>query len=425
MDGVAAELVRRLGMVVSDDPRPGPVGPATAAAHAMISVDGETVRGFGAGRTPERARTVAVWECVERWAQFGRSAAEASGSSYPAHVTRDSYAALGEVAIHPSDLGLYAQAQYRRPDFGLAAFDERAPLEWLPVNELVTGAQRLVPVEFLHPHAPLRRPALVAETSSGSAAYPDPDRARLAALCEVVERDAAMLLWHRRPAARVVPLGELPDRAGRAMTDLARAGYVGRVARIDQDVAVPTVLAIALRGRSFRYGLGTHPDPDTATEHAVVELGRGLRAGTRPDRYTHLPLDQVRRPAQHRALYDDGPLHDVLRTFLADTLVSGVRPRRAGPGPAVGDVERPGVDELPADPLDAVLGALGRHGLAGYSYDLTPPELADCGVSVVRVLVPGLIPLSFGYRRLRLGCRRLVGGTAPGRLSTLLPHFMG
>ncbi|MGI5148109.1 YcaO-like family protein [Plantactinospora sp. CA-294935] len=396
-----AELVRRLGMVVSDGTRTGPVRPAAATAHARIAVGGQVVDGFGAAPTPAHARLVAALECAERWAQFGRCAAS---------VTRDSYAGLGDVALYPPDLGLYAPAQYRQPGFGLAAFDARAPLEWLPVADLVTGARRLVPVEFVHPRAPLGRPALVAETSSGSAAHTEPGRARLAALCEVVERDAAMLLWHRRPAAPVVPLGELPEAAARAMAELARTGYVGRVARVDRDIAVPTFLAIALRGRAFRYGLGTHPDPDAAAEHAVVELGSALRPGARTGRYPHLPLDQVRRAEQHAALYDDGPLHDVLRAFLADTLVSGTGRSRPGPSPG--------------HALDTVLGVLGGNGLSGYSCDLTPPELADCGISVVRVLVPGLIPLSFGYRRLRLGCARLVGDTAPGRFSTLLPHFM-
>ena len=50
--------------------------------------------------------------------------------------------------------------------------------------------------------------------------------------------------------------------------------------------------------------------------------------------------------------------------------------------------------------------------------------LTQTGVVVVRVLVPGLIPIHFGYDNVRLGCARLCARNTPGRLSTLLPHFI-
>jgi ribosomal protein S12 methylthiotransferase accessory factor len=387
-------------MVVACDPRPSPVRTAAAAAHARLVTGGVVIDGFGAAPEPEQARLVAVMECAERWAQFGRSDAPA---------VHDSYAALAGPAVCPLDFGLYAPFQYRQPDFGLAGFDERALLEWVQVTDVATGERRLVPVEFVYPRAPLSRAPLVAETSSGSAAHTDPGRATVAALCEVVERDAAMVLWYRRPLSPVLPVRSLPDPVAGDLAGVSRAGFVVSAARIDHDVAVPTFLVIALRGRSFGYGLGTHPDPAVALEHAVTELGYGIRTG---DRYAHLPLGQVRRPEHHRALYDGGPLHDAVRSFLAATLARDPV-QVAWPVPD------------PADPLGAVLGALSARGLAAYSYDLTPAELADCGLHVVRVLVPGLVPVSFGYDRLRLGCRRLTGDTAPGRLSTLLPHFFG
>ena len=338
-------------------------------------------------------------ECAERWAQFGRTTKP---------VVRDCAAALGSVALDPRVFGLYASHQYERPDSDLVPFDPQAPWDWLSVEDVATGAQRLVPVEFVHPRARRQRPQLVAETSSGTAISFDAGHAVEAAICEVVERDAAMLLWYRRPQVPVLSLGHLPAAVAPDLRAITAAGFVTLIARIDIDVAVPTFLVLALKGARFSYGLGTHPDPSTALRHSLVELGAALRSIEPADRYVHLPLAQVVRPEQHRGLYDGGPLQRSFRAFLESTLV---------PGQPQGGQDDAGSRSRVVDVLSAV-------GLDAYACDLTPPELADHGAHVMRVLVPGLIPLSFGFGRLRLGCERLVGPDAPGRLSTLLPHFL-
>ncbi len=394
---------RRLGLVVRDDPRPSPVPSAAVGAAASVTVGGSVITGFGAAPTAAEARTVAVMECAERWAQFGPVVQS---------VVHDSADGLGEVAVHPPELGLYAPFQYGRRGFDLARFDARTPLEWVEVTDLVAGRRRLVPVEFIHPHATMSRAPLAAETSSGTAIAADADTATGTALCEVVERDAAMVLWHRRPLVPALPLGVLPDPLAEQLASVRRAGFVVAVARLDQDVAVPTYLVVALRGRCYRYGLGTHPDPVAALSHAVVELGAGLREGPPAESFAHLPLTQVRRPEHHRALYDDGPLHDVVRAFLDSTMAPSTE-RASWSGPAADGGST------------AVLAALRASRLTAYACELTPPELVDTGACVVRVLVPGLVPLSFGHDRLRLGCERLAGPTGPGRLSTLLPHCFG
>jgi ribosomal protein S12 methylthiotransferase accessory factor len=51
-----------------------------------------------------------------------------------------------------------------------------------------------------------------------------------------------------------------------------------------------------------------------------------------------------------------------------------------------------------------------RLGDAGYEVivaDITTPEIAEVGFSVVRVIVPGLIPLHSDHRYPFLGARRL------------------
>lgn len=369
---------------------------AAHGARAHVRTESGFLYGFGAAATAEYARNVAVMECAERWTQFAQPA--------PA-VVRDTFAALGDAAICPLDFGLYAASQYRRPGFPFAPFDERVPLEWVAATDVHTGEERLVSLEFMHPNAVRGRPRLMAETSSGTAIDLDARTATEAALCEAVERDAVLLFWHRRPRTRVEPLSALPAGPRAELAAARRSGRVVVVCRLASDIALPAYLVLALRGTAVACGAAANRDPAVALARAARELGADLRQSASGASQVHLPLRLVRSPADHRALYDRGPLNDVFRAALDGSLVPG------GPKP------------LPA-PYRGAAPALAAAGFRAYSRDLTPPRLADCGVRVVRALIPGLIPLSFGHGRIRLGCRRLTGPDAPGRLVTLLPHFL-
>jgi ribosomal protein S12 methylthiotransferase accessory factor len=385
-----------------------PIRSARFFAAARTPSDLELIQGFGSGTTPETARLRAVMECAERYAQFGRLE--------PPVAAIDSFQSLAEDAIAPTTCGLYSPRQYASPDFGLAPFSEREPLEWLTVTDLASGARRLLPVEFVYPRTSLKRRRLVVESSSGTAAHVEPAAATLAALCEVVERDRLMLFWYRQPRTTALPVEAIPAPELRADLFRLRAlGFVVTVCALVYDLEVPCFLVVALKGDSFAYGTGCHPDGLRALTQAVTELGQALRQLVETPAQTVVcrSLLDVRTPGDHYGLYNRGPLHGVLRQVLAQTVQRG--------------------DSAPWDPmaapqsnaraLDALLALLAVRGWHAYGCDLTPPELADCGVHVRRVVVPGLIPVHFGHDRLRLGCRRLWAPGAPGRLCTLLPHF--
>lgn len=358
--------------------------------------------GFGTAQEPSRAQLLAVMELAERTAQFTAAPSTA--------CVRDTARGLGPAALGAEELGLHSDAQYDTPGFDLQRLAPDAPLEWVVMRSLLTGAERFAPLEAVHPHAVRGRARVVAETSSGTAAHVRARAARLAALCEIVERDAALLLWHRRPPTRVLSLTRVePGPERDATVALRSAGAVVVLLDATYDIAVPVVVACCLEdGGRFAHGLGCDPDPAVAAARALREV---LHA--RADRPAAAARDitaaRCRTPADHAALYDGGPLAALVPAML-DMATRGCAP----PPPDVDD----------GDPLDAVVGALAAAGFDALSCDITPPALAAHGVCVTRALVPGLVPLSFGADRVRLGCARLVSRAAPGRLATLLPHFL-
>jgi ribosomal protein S12 methylthiotransferase accessory factor len=380
--------------------------PFFASARTLSAL--ESIEGFGSGATPQLARLRAVMECAERYAQFG--------CLDPPVAVVDSFDSLGTEPIAPTACGLYSARQYSTAGFGLAPFSPSATIEWVAIADLASGARRLLPVEFFYPRANLKRPRLVLESSSGTAAHTEPEAATRAALCEVIERDCLLLFWYRRPRTIAVAIDAIP--APDIREDLRRLqlmGFVVTVCALAYDLDAPCFLIVGLRGESFIYGGGCHPDWHRALTHAVTELGQSLRQlmATPTATVISRSLPDVRTPGDHYGLFNRGPLHGVLRQVLAQTL------ERADSVPWCSTRQAPMSD---ARAVEALLNLLAARGLRAYGCDLTPPELAGCGVHVRRVLVPGLIPIHFGLGRLRLGCRRLWDTGPPGRLRTMLPH---
>jgi hypothetical protein len=152
-----------------------------------------------------------------------------------------------------------------------------------------------------------------------------------------------------------------------------------------------------------------------ALEHAVCELGGLLRWQMLESKGTRcfLSLAEVRKPQDHYSLYDGGPFYNLLRQILKNTVATVAQGNQEN-SQALSDDEA----------LGTVVDALTVRGYRLYACDITPNTVRPRGLSVVRAFVPGLIPLYFGYDRLRFGCQRLWSRKSPGRLCNLLPHFM-
>jgi ribosomal protein S12 methylthiotransferase accessory factor len=225
-----------------------------------------------------------------------------------------------------------------------------------------------------------------------------------------------MLFWYRRPPTATLPIEYIePAPLRNELRSLQALGFVVTVCQLIYDLDLPCFLVVAFRGADFAYGLGCETSPEEALGHAVRELGVRLRwlLSSAPRRILFKSMRSTSTPDDHYALYCRGPLHDVLRSALKQILV--LPPATLPPRIANGSVK---------ERLELLAAGLAERGFRIFWRDITAPEVAASGLRVIRVLVPGLIPLHFGFDRLRMGCQRLVGKNSPGRLCTLLPHFL-
>jgi ribosomal protein S12 methylthiotransferase accessory factor len=397
-DGVA-QLAERFGVVTTVSQRGG-VRVARYGAASTASAPGVRVSGFGSGRSQEEATVRAVMECVERFVL-------ATG-----HETADClYGSMAnlEGAVDPRAFGLYSEAQYRTPGFPCARFSPDGSYEWVTVRDVESSSTALVPVEWVYPRF-CRRPPLVRETSSGTAAHTSLEVARTSALCELVERDAFMRFWYRHEHAEVVPVHEFPPGELRDDLDaLVGEGFVVTAARLRSDIPLPVCCVLVERGNRFAFGMGCAFAICDAMLHALRETSASL--GSRwepPDAAEPRDVQDVRTPHDHAALYSHAPFSRIRRAFFAQAL----RPARSWE--TWFEKDDSGGDWRAATDI------MGEAGFRVLEHVMLTNRAG--GASVVRVLVPGLVPIHFGFGMERIGCRRLVEPGAGSRLRTLLPH---
>ncbi|MEU6298317.1 TOMM precursor leader peptide-binding protein [Streptomyces erythrochromogenes] len=368
---------------------------------------------FWGGHTDSFARSahVGVLEGLERYAGMR---ARARTTSVTGPLNR-----FGADAVDPRDVGLYSEA-FHRDNPRVRPFDPDREIAWVWGWSLRDRTPRLVPEILTYYHAPGLENRFVQESSNGCASGGSLAEAAYFGLMEVVERDAFLLTWYgRQPLPEIDPASSSRP-ATRAMVDrLAMYGYRARFFDTRITFPVPVVTAVAERfdggpGRMC-FGAGAGLDPEAALASALCEIATDA---------VNLPGRTARDEARLRAMAADfelvTALHDHPLVYgipemgaHADFLLRG--PGRAHPR-TVAELEwpdgwgAPASDDVRTD-LERCVSAVAAEGFDVVVVDQTMPEQRALGLHTVSVLVPGLLPIDFGWSRQRgLGMPRMRTG---------------
>lgn len=369
---------------------------ATLGNYRLFAHGLDALVTHGKGWRPDRARLGALGEALEAYASW---------CWRPDRLVRATRAGLGRLAVDPARLAAYrpeveALAPYR-------PYHDDQPIAWLVGRSLIDGSARMVPAQAVYPKLPdgFEEPALWEPCSSGTASGRSPETAELAALLEVIERDAFFMAWYCRVPSVTLDLRSHPRAAVRALVRrCAGVGIELRAVelRTPSPAKVVAVVALVHDGDEDRpavsMGLGaalTRPD---AGERAALEA---LQVHTELAR--RLANPQVQRLRQ-ALVHGEQPVTNAGRHGLWFSHPVGLS--------AIGrllDVDSP--DPTPwgpseAMPVRAALRALVEHlhatELEAVAIDVAPPSLAELGWSIVRVIAPELQPPWFDQRHPRL-----------------------
>jgi ribosomal protein S12 methylthiotransferase accessory factor len=354
----------------------------------------------GAGLDPELAVSCALGEALERYCYAVHDASDVVVATYD-ELTRSSVN-----AVAPAAFALYSPAQFALSGFPYHPFTNDLPVSWTCGFSLTTGKETWVP--DLMVHAPSRvepRGDLIVAPSmtTGLCCAPTIEAAVLGGICEVVERDAAMCMWaNRLPCTPVRPtVGSwLADTIADCFS-CCRAGLSLYI--VPSDIGIPTVLATLIDpmddGAAASVGTAAGIVFDSAAVKAAVEAAQVRRwlkraAVNRRAQQTRSDYSAVRGFADHVALFGKP---ENLRHL---EFIAGRRPvERSTPDGESTDVTHQ---------LRQALRALHDRNLETIVVDITRPDVAALGFSVVRTLVPGLIDINADHAHRLLGGSRLL-----------------
>ncbi|MEU2998543.1 TOMM precursor leader peptide-binding protein [Streptomyces sp. NPDC006995] len=380
---------------------------------------------------------IGVLEGLERYAGMRPRARHAQ-----VHASLDALRAEGRAAVDPRVCGLYSDA-FHRTNPRVRPFTPDREIPWVRGWSLRDSRTVLVPEVLTYYHAPGLENRFVQESSNGCASGGAWEEAAYFGLMEVVERDAFLLAWYGRAALPEIDPRTSSRPATRQMVDrLEMYGYEARFFDTRITFPIPVVTGVAVRpdggpGRMC-FGAGAGLDPEAALAGALCEIATdavNLQGRTERDeqRLRAMATDFAKVEALHDhplaygipemgdhadfLLGAPGSVRPPARSFddlYASDPASGSGRGRGGGSRGRGGGSRGGAhpvlpvsDDLSED-LRRCVDAVAAAGFDVVVVDQTMPEQRDLGLRTVSVIVPGLLPIDFGWTRQRaLGMPRL------------------
>lgn len=365
---------------------------ASCLLSPTVSLFGANVPGAtgAAGLTSESALLAAMGEAVERYA------AAAIPWNELVHATQ---AELGAAAIGIDAFDLHPPEQYLEPGFPLTPWSADLTMYWRSCRSLLSGQTRYVPapqiyVPYLYRDKEKRSDFVSMAVSTGAACHATLEQATLGGLHECIERDAFMITWMRR-----LPVPRIDWESDPELARLYQAHYAGCEVKfhlfdVTMDIPVPTVLCIAegigRTGRIAVVGCATRATLREACAKAMLEAAQCMA-------WAHYLLEH-RRDWKPNADYSNVvEFEDHVRMYLEPEMLVHLdfllqTERRVEIDPA--SVPPKAV----AHALEQALAAVDAAGFDVLETDLTTRDIAELGLHVVKVIVPGLVPLTADHR---------------------------
>ena len=343
------------------------------------------------------------------------------------------YRKLDAPATSPDAFALYRPEQYEQPGFLWRAFTSDTIVNWTVGRSLLSGDEVLLPAATVYVpyHYMLSRKdtPIMQPISTGLAAGCSFSEAALSGLCEVVERDAFTLTWQSRMSRPRIIRDTLPASVQTLVGRFDEVGVKVEMMDITTDIQIPTVMTVAVGNAStspaVAVAAASHPSPEVALTKSLEELAHTRKFARQVMEYTPpVPVDipgehpQVTDQKQHLRFY----CPQEAKEFIAFAWASSEQR-------AVEDMS--GQTQItPEGELNAQIRKIGAAGYDVIACDLTTPDIASLGLSVVRVVVPGLHPLFMGYQNRALSGKRLYEvprklgypGLEPGERDNPYPH---
>lgn len=322
----------------------------------------------------------------------------------------------GFPALDPRELVLFSSRQYETAGFPFQPLAADLRIGWVEGHYLDDDSAVYVPASLVYVNWYLRQnrhqPRINFPAFAGVAAGTSTEQAILSGLSEIIERHATMVWWLNKHALPHIKL----TQAQLALFDGAQETLRPALIHVDNTFNVPVAAGVVHNDTSALVHIGfscrsTLAEAALKAWSEALTLQEGAHDLKNPDgihwsaiRNGLLPGRSYKAWREDRRYLDDfrADLKDVddllvqQEVFLDPRAVEHVAPLldRA-------PTREPGtVNELSNDFLSTYVEKVYDHGNRIITVDITSPDVASCGLSVIRTIVPGTVgntPAAFPY----------------------------
>ncbi len=315
---------------------------------------------------------------------------------------------LGADALDPRDCGVYTDDYYANTSPHYTQFTEDLEVPWVWGYSLRDNRPILVPERLVYYMGRHPGTNFVQECSNGCATGSCLEEAIFFGMLELIERDAFLLSWYGKARLPEIDTSTIASTATQQMIHrMDLIGYQVRLFDARIDLPIPVVAGVAVRKDgglgTLCFAAGSSPDPEDAVRAALCEIASYVPSF---DQRTQDSLESVRESMTDYRKITELKHHALLfglpeMAHHADFLLADPQPKSMSELYGQWEKTRPRHHDLRDDVRDLV-NLLTSAGHDVIAVDQTSPEQLDVGLRTACVIVPGLIPIDFGWQRQRV-----------------------
>lgn len=352
-----------------------------------------SLHGVGVGLDKQESLIPALGEAIERYC---------SSVYTEQQLIRASANELGKDALDLDTIPRCSKTELSHPRCPLVAPDKSVPIRWVRGISVLDGRVVYLPLVMAYLFAGFENQGerIWDPISTGCAAHRSFERALLAAICEVIERDAISIVWLQSLSLPRIEIDYVSsslapywDLYQRSCKDLEYIFFDATT-----DIGVPTVYAVEVAPANKRVttlvSCSTTLEPADAVAKVIRDMAQ-CKAAFRAPRYIPEEWDDF-NDILHGGTYMAEGTRATAFEFLLQSGGKQLLTR-------MNSINAPHFKQA----LQIILSFFRRKHLDVFAVDLSTDEAVRTGMRVVRVLIPGLQPVGFRYRARYLGHSRL------------------
>lgn len=355
--------------------------------------NGELNFSYGREKNFESAEKSAILELIERMAMY-----EVEGD-----IVIASYENRGNRNfVDPETLLFYSDEFKNRGH----RFEYNREYKWLKVEEFLKKEQAWIPLQFFD-MAIQNEPKFVFESSNGVALGSSIYEAKLFALFELVERDAFLNFWYKQARLYRIDFSSVQDNVREKIVRFETENKKIYLFDMTFDVSIPSILCLAVdfKGKVATYiSTASHIDYNIAINAAVNECIVGHRIYETNPRigqkmyYSDNDIVEMFDHVSHAASREYIQNYE----FLFDNEIKAVDELYGSEKfhvPSEIDNAKDLLEYLCVNKLTC-LGSI-------FFADLTTKQSYKYGFYVAKIIVSGMLPMTFGYECQRINRERI------------------